>query len=439
MIQILSSLKRIWVWLLAIAPGIFCIGYTIGTGSVTTMATSGSWFGMKLWWNLVLACIFTGAMLEASGRFGVVTGLTTIYSFKTQLKFGSFIAILTIVGIVLGQWGSYAGIVAISSHGIYETVRLFFPDLPIENYWAVLLISIVMLIIMYALLFVGKYTFFERVLLFFVIFMGIAFFISLLMTIPKSDISCGEIFRGLIPNVPNVPREIVNNLKGSNIYIHLAAFVGTTMAAATFVVRPLFMKGHGWSLNNLKEEKKDALVSAILIFVISSAIMITSAMVLHGEGRFIQKVLDMVDPLTPILGRFALSIFIMGLISAGLSSTFPIMMVAALLIADYEDGKLDTNSTRFRVLAAVACVFGLTVPILGFQPIFAQLITQVLNVFILPIVVAGFIYLLNQKKLMGEHKAGIILNSGLIGAFIFSLVIAVVGVIALSDTIQTIF
>jgi Mn2+/Fe2+ NRAMP family transporter len=291
---------------------------------------------------------------------------------------------------------------------------------------------------MYALLFVGKYTFFEKVLLFFVTLMGIAFIISMFITIPKSGLSSASIFGGLIPNVPDVPAEIIKNLKGSNIYIHLAAFVGTTMAAPTFVVRPLLMQGHGWNRENLKEEQKDALVSVILIFVMSSAIMITSAMVLNSEGRFIQKVLEMVEPLIPVLGRFALSIFMVGLISAGMSSTFPIMMVAALLIADYKEGKLDTNSPRFRILAAIACLFGLTVPILGFQPIFAQLITQVFNVFVLPLVVAGFIYLVNHKELMGEYKAGRILNLGLFGALIFSLVIAAVGVIALSDMIKTI-
>ncbi len=434
-----SLVKRLWIGLLAFAPGIFCIGYTIGTGSVTTMATSGSWFGMKLWWNLLLACIFTGALMEASGRFGVVTGQTTIYSFKTQFKYGPFLAVLVIVGVVVGQWSSYAGIVAISSNGIYETIRLFIPTLPMDNYWAVLIISCVILIMMYALLMVGKYTFFEKVLLFFVTLMGVAFLISLFITIPESGVSGRIIFGGLIPNIPEVPGEITNNLKGSNIYIHLAAFVGTTMAAPTFVVRPLLMKGHGWRRENLKEEQKDALVSVILIFVMSSAIMITSAIVLNSEGKFIQRVLEMVEPLTPVLGRFALSIFMVGLISAGMSSTFPIMMVAALLIADYEEGKLDTNSTRFRVLAAIACLFGLTVPILGFQPIFAQLITQVLNVFVLPLVVAGFIYLVNRKELMGEYKAGTILNLGLIGALVFSLVIAAVGIMALNDTIKSIW
>ena len=34
--------------LLGIGPGIFAIGYTIGTGSVTSMIVAGSQYGMQL-------------------------------------------------------------------------------------------------------------------------------------------------------------------------------------------------------------------------------------------------------------------------------------------------------------------------------------------------------------------------------------------------------
>jgi manganese transport protein len=178
--------KKTWLFILAIAPGIFCIGYTVGTGSVTTMATSGSWFGMKLLWALVLACIFGWALMEASGRYGVVTGKTTIHSFKTEFgKLGSFISILTIIGIVVAQWACYSGIIALSSNGLYETFRIYIPGLPEDRYLIVLIIAIVMLLVMYSLIFIGRYSFFEKILLFFVTFMGLAFILSMFISIPK--------------------------------------------------------------------------------------------------------------------------------------------------------------------------------------------------------------------------------------------------------------
>ena len=61
---------------LGFGPGIFAIGYTIGTGSVTSMIVAGSTFGMQLLWVLLLSCLFSGALIYAYGNFALVTGET---------------------------------------------------------------------------------------------------------------------------------------------------------------------------------------------------------------------------------------------------------------------------------------------------------------------------------------------------------------------------
>ncbi|WPP49727.1 Nramp family divalent metal transporter [Catalinimonas niigatensis] len=414
-----SFLQKVWLALLSIGPGIFCIGYTIGTGSVTSMAKAGSQFGMQLTWVLLLSCVFSWVLMEAYGRFAVVTGLTSIFSFKTKLKGGKLIAILVVIGIIIAQWNSLSGILGLSANAIYETVLLFFPGLPAENYWVVLGIAIAIILIMYALLWVGQYSFFEKVLIIFVTLMGLSFLISLFVVFPEPV----DIAKGLVPSIPEVA--------GGKLLV--AAFVGTTMAAPTFVVRPLLMKGKGWNASHTKEQSKDALTAAILMFIINIAIMAAATGAMFYEGKTIEKVLDMVQTLEPVAGKFAVVIFMVGALSAGLSSIFPILMVAPLLIADYRDGELDTNSSRFKSLTAVACLVGLTVPILGANPIAAQIVTQVAGVFVLPLVIACILYLVNRKELMGEHKAGLGLNIGLLAALIFACIISYTGVIALGE------
>ena len=91
---------RTWHILLAVGPGIFCIGHTIGTGSVTTMCKTGSMVGMDLLWLLALCCLFMGFLMEAFGRYTVVTGQTAIYSFKKHLPCGQPIAILVLIGVL---------------------------------------------------------------------------------------------------------------------------------------------------------------------------------------------------------------------------------------------------------------------------------------------------------------------------------------------------
>jgi manganese transport protein len=414
-----SVLRRIWLMLLAVGPGIFCIGYTIGTGSVTSMAKAGSQYGMQLLWVLLLSCLFSWVLMEAYGRYAVVTGETAIHSFKTDLKFGRLLAILTIVGVVTGQWNSLSGILGLSANAIYETARLFMPGLAAKNYWAVLGIAIALILTMYAFLLVGRYSFFEKLLIVFVTLMGISFFISMAIVMPAP----AEIAAGLVPSIPS----------GSGGRMMVAAFVGTTMAAPTFVVRPLLMQGKGWGKAQIKDQARDAAISACLMFVISASIMICATGALFHDGKSITKILDMVTTLEPIAGRYAVAIFMVGALSAGLSSIFPIMMVCPLLIADYRAGQLDTNSKQFRILCGVACLMGLGVPILGANPIAAQIATQVANVFVLPLVIGGIIYLVNQKHAMGPHRAGVVLNAGLAAALVFSCVISYTGVLVLVE------
>jgi len=412
--------KRFMKFILALGPGIFCIGYTIGTGSVTSMIKAGSQYGMQLLWVLALSTLFAGILMEAYGRFAAVTGETAVYGFKTHLKNGKFWAILIIIGVVMGQWSSLSGILALTSNALYEVTRLFFPTLPTEHYQSILGIAIFLILMMYGLLLIGRYSFFEKLLIFFVAIMAISFVLTTFIVIPSPE----EITSGLVPSIPN---------RG---YLMVAAFVGTTMAAPTFVVRPLIVKEKGWSRENRKEQTKDAIVSAVLMFVISTAIMISATGALFHKNLSVERVLDMVTALEPVAGKFAIAIFMVGAMSAGLSSIFPIIMVFPLLLGDYRNGEMDVRSKTFRILTGIACVVGLTVPILGSNPIMAQIATQVANVFILPVVIGGGIILVNSKKLMGSHRAGPFLNIGLVTALIFSFLISFVGIQGLADLLK---
>jgi Mn2+/Fe2+ NRAMP family transporter len=357
--------------------------------------------------------------MEAYGRYAIVTGETAIHSFKTKLKFGKTIALVTMLGVIIGQWFCLSGLVGLSANALYEGMRLFMPGLNPENYWAVLGIAIFILVVMYGLLLVGNYSFVEKVLVLFVSILGLSFILSMLIVLPSPK----EIAAGLLPSIPKVA--------GANLMV--AAFVGTTMAAPTFIVRPLLIKGKGWTKTDIKKQSRDAFVAALLMFVISGSIMAAATGALFHHGLTITKVLDMVYTLEPILGKYAVALFLVGVLSAGLSSVFPVLMVAPLLIADYRNGELDMRSRRFRILAAVACLMGLIVPIIGANPIVAQIATQVSQVFILPLVVLGIIYLANQKQLMGEHRAGSLLNIGMATAFVFTLFISYTAVLAVIE------
>jgi manganese transport protein len=73
----------------------------------------------------------------------------------------------------------------------------------------------------------------------------------------------------------------------------------------------------------------------------------------------------------------------------------------------------------------------LSIPIMGANPIVAQIASQVANVFILPLIIFGILYLINSKSRMGDHTAGMGLNSILVLSLIFSCIISWLGFNAL--------
>lgn len=404
----MGVLKKIIRFLLSFGPGIFAIGYTIGTGSVTSMIVAGNSFGMQLLWVLFFSCLFSGVLIYVSGSYYLYTGETALYAIKKHLPVGKLIAIAIIATVGIGQWNSLIGILGITSNVVFEILALNFPSLLGHKYEVVLALAILIIGIFYALLVKGNYSLFEKVLALFVSMMGLSFIFTLFFVYPMP----AQVIKGLIPTIPEV--------EGSGILI--AAFVGTTMAAATFLSRPLFIQGKGWTKQDFNVHKNDALIAALLIFTISGAIMAVASGSLFGKEMEITHVLQMSKALEPSVGKFAVSVFFAGTLSAGLSSIFPCLMIVPLMLGDYNSGKLDVETNRFKLITGIASVLALSIPIFGFNPIKGQIITQVFNVFALPLVVLSFLLLWNRKA-AGLPAKRTVTNVIMIAAFVFSIII----------------
>ena len=400
--------KKVIRFLLSFGPGIFAIGYTIGTGSVTSMIVAGNSFGMQLLWVLFFSCLFSGVLIYVSGSYYLYTEETALFAIKKHLPLGKLIAIAIIVTVGIGQWNSLIGILGITSNVVFEILALNFPSLLGHKYEVVLALAILIIGIFYALLVKGNYSLFEKVLALFVSLMGLSFIFTLFFVYPMP----AQVIKGLIPTIPEV--------EGSGILI--AAFVGTTMAAATFLSRPLFIQGKGWTKKDFAVHKNDALIAALLIFTISGAIMAVASGSLFGKEMEITHVLQMSQALEPSVGKFAVSVFFAGTLSAGLSSIFPCLMIVPLMLGDYNTGKLDVQTNRFKLITGIASILALSIPVFGFNPIKGQIITQVFNVFALPLVVLSFLLLWNRKS-AGLPAKRTVTNVVMIAAFVFSIII----------------
>ena len=393
-------IKKIVTALALVGPGLFLIGYNIGTGSVTTMAKTGAEHGMGLLWVLVLAAIFTYVLMVAYGKITLVTGRTALYNVKSNFKQGWILALYIMLALIVGEMLAIIGVMGIVADLAQEGIRMA-TGLTIDTFWIILVTAGAM----YALMWYGQYRAFEKVLVFFVILMGLSFLVVFVMVKP----SLGALVQGLIPRIPD-----------KNLGL-IAAIAGTTCSAAVFIMRSTVVAEKGWTVNDLKTEKRDSLVSASMMLFLSAVIMAVSAGTLHVMGLKLDNTTEMIALFEPIGGKIAAYILILGIIGAGLSTIFPIALIAPWLIADFTGKPRNHHSTQSRILILIALLISFGSVFLEQRPPELMVFSQAFQACILPAVAIPILILLNRKGLMGSHRASTKDNLWIAAVIVFSL------------------
>src|SRR6056300_82344 len=85
-------------------PGIFLIGFNIGTGSVTAMAQAGADYGMSLLWTIAISCLCTFFMINLYGKYTLITGETALQAFRKHIH--PVVSYFFIVALTFGVCGS---------------------------------------------------------------------------------------------------------------------------------------------------------------------------------------------------------------------------------------------------------------------------------------------------------------------------------------------
>ncbi len=396
-------LKGILIGLTAIGPGLFLIGYNIGTGSITTMAKVGAEHGMTLTWALVLSCIFTYILMVAYGKTTLVTGKTALSTIKSNLRYGKVLAIYILVALVVGELLALMGIFGIVTDLIQEASRLILGGSGFNT----LAITAVLVAFLFALLWIGKYQIFEKFLTFLVILMGLSFIIVFFMVKP----SFSSIAGGLVPSIP----------KSEGSLRLIAAITGTTCSAAVFIMRSTVVAEKGWTIGNLKLEKRDAAVSASMMLFLSLVIMAVSAGTLHVMGMKMNNTVEMISLFEPLGGKIAAVLLILGIVGAGISSIFPIILITPWLISDYSGRERNIRSPLYRILGLGGLLFGFGMQFIDTTPPLLMVFSQAFQALILPAVAIPIFILVNRKSLMKEHIAGKMMNISLVVIILYSL------------------
>ena len=406
-----SSSKRARQLLSMVLPGIFLLGFNIGTGSVTTMAKAGADYGMSLLWALLLSCCCTFFMINLYGRFTLVTGQTALQAFKQHIH--PWVSLFFIFALGVGVCGSVMGVMGIVADICYRW-SLVWTDEGIHPVW----FSLFFITLVYVIFWRGNTRFFERFLAIVVAIMSACFLLNAFLLLPTPE----SIVSGLIPRLPSI-----SAYSAESPLLVTASLIGTTVFSGLFIIRTTLVKEAGWTLAHYANQRNDAAFSVVLMFVISASIMAASAGTLHIAGTPLINAAQMIELLEPLAGQFAVSLFATGLVAAGVSSQFPNVLMLPWLICDYSGIPRDMTLMKFRLLVFGVSLLGLVVPIFNARPVLVMIVSQALNAVILPLTVVCILYLSNCKSLMGQYRLNTLQNLILIAILLFSIFTAYLG------------
>jgi len=376
------------------------------------MAKAGATYGMSLLWTIVASCLATYFMINAYGKLTLVTGETALQAFRRHIH--PLVGLFFIVALTAGVSGSVMGVMGIVAEISSEWSKALVEG-GIEPIWfAAFFVALV-----YFIFWNGTTQFFERSLAVVVGIMAACFILNFFILMPPPV----EIAKGLVPTLPDVPIDA-----GRGPFLVIASMVGTTVFSGLFIIRTTLVKEAGWTISDVRKQRNDAIVAVGMMFVISGSIMAAAAGTLHVEGLGLENASQMIGLLEPLAGSFATTIFVVGIVAAGVSSQFPNVLMLPWLLCDFNQSERDMTLPRYRIIVLIISLLGLVVPIFEARPVFVMIVSQAFNAVILPVTVACILYLGNRRDLMGEHRNTIASNVVLTAILLFSLVTTSMGI-----------
>jgi len=172
----------------------------------------------------------------------------------------------------------------------------------------------------------------------------------------------------------------------------------------------------GVTPDDYTKTKTDVCVGTIFAILVVFFIIISTAATVHKAGVEISTAADAARALRPLAGRYAETLFGIGLFGASMLAAGVLPLATAYSISEalgFEKGV--SRSFReapiflgtFTFLVAV----GAAIAIVPNLPLFrVLLVTQVINGLLLPIVLFAVLRLVNNRELMGSHVNGPLYN-----------------------------
>lgn len=365
-----------------IGPGFFVTVGFIDPGNWVTNVAAGSQFGYKLLWVVTLSTIILIVVQHNAAHLGIVTGLCL--SEAASKFFAPWLRIL-MLGSALAACVSTA-LAELLGAAIGLNMLTGLP----------LVIGSIMSAVFSAwMLFSKNYQRLERWIMGFISLIGLSFVFELWL----ADVSWVQTLKGWVtPDFPAGALPVIMGVLGAvvmphNIFLHSEVIQSRQWNA----------QGEDIIRKQLKYEFMDTLVGMGTGWAINSAMIIMAAAVFFKNGITVTELPQVTLTLEPIFGRMSATIFALGLLFAGLSSSVTAAMAGGSVFAGIYREPFDMADPHSRTGLIITLCGALAVIMMLPNPFVGILWSQIALSLQLPFTIIPLILLTSSTNVMGGY------------------------------------
>ena len=376
--------RRLTIFFAILGPGIITANVDNDAGGIATYSIAGAHFGYSLLWTLVPITLALIVVQEMAARLGAITGkgLGELIreNYGLRATFYLLVALLvTDIGNTVAEFAGWAA--ALEIFGIPRWVSV--PIGAFVVWWIVVK---------------GNYKTVEKIFL-------IA--CTIYLTYIVSALFARPVWKDVLKQTFH-PR-----IESSAAWVlMIIGIVGTTIAPwmQFYLQSSIVEKRIGPEEYRLS--RWDVIVGCVLTDVVAFFIIVACGATLFPHGIRIEGAEQAALALKPLAGRWAGTLFAVGLANASLFAASILPLATAYSICEglgFEAGvdKSWSEAPQFNTLYTSMIVIGAGIILIPGVPLFPVLfLSQVLNGLLLPFVLVFMCLLVNRVDLMGEHVNG---------------------------------
>jgi Mn2+/Fe2+ NRAMP family transporter len=368
-----------------LGPGLIAANAGNDAGGIATYASVGAKYGFDLLWMMVVITASLVVVQEMAARMGAVTGKGLAELIREQ--YGVRWSAIATASVLFANLG-----ICISEFvGIGAALSLF--HVPAQ-------VSVpIAAVVVWLLLMRGSYKTAERVF----VLMTVAFFaypIAAILAHPD----WGSVGHAIV--APHV------RFDSTYVYLFIAT-AGTTITPFMQLYVQSAVVERGIGPDELNAERAEVVAGSVFANLVAMFIIVATGATLFAHHEYtVGSAADAARALAPFAGRFAETLFAVGLLGASLLAAAVLPVTAAYVIAEtfgFEKGisRRAREAPVFVSVITALIAIGTIVAVVPGLPVIKLLVgVQVVNGFLLPITLFFVWRLASDRELMGDHTNG---------------------------------